>query len=64
MEAVHSVIELGGCLLIVEVCGGLLGGLGGVGRVRGVGRGFEVGMGVVGGLILGIGLLLLVVPGR
>ena len=61
---VHNVIELGGCLLIVEVCGGLLGGLGGVGRVRGVGRGFEVGMGVVGGLILGIELLLWVVPGH
>ena len=51
---VHNGVELGGCLLIVEVCGGLLGGLGAVEREEGVGRGFEVEMGVGEGLILGI----------
>ena len=54
MGAVHSGVELGGCLLIDVMCGGLLGGLEVVGREAGVGRGFEVEMGVGVGLILGI----------
>jgi len=54
VEAVHNGVELGGCLLIDVMCGGLLGGLAGEEREEGVGRGFEVEMGVGEGLILGI----------
>lgn len=51
-------------MLIDGEYGGSLIDPGGVGRGEGVSRGFEVGMEVGGGLILGIELLLLVVPGR